>query len=221
MSNLHLPVQKCLNGAEVKDLSDIELLSVVIGSGSGGHDVFSIAADLFYANGGLRGIYKSTLNELIAFTGIGKGTAVKLLASFELGRRIVGKNARSASLNEPERVWNAVLPDIIGLDCEIFIVIVLGSKNTILSKNIITKGTVNETLIHPREVFKRAITDSGSGVIVCHNHPSGSTEPSLQDKAVTERLICSGELLGIPLVDHLIVTETGYFSLRDCGLWDT
>ncbi|MFW5807895.1 MAG: RadC family protein [Spirochaetota bacterium] len=212
-----LPVQKCISGESVRNLSDTELLSVIIGSGNRTHSVYEIASRLYYGYGGLRGIYDASLYEISETNGIGMRTAVKIASSLELGRRIIPLPVADGILNSPEKVWRSILTDISGIDTEIFIVLVLNTKNRIMRKKIISVGTVSETVVHPREIFREAIREGGSSIIVCHNHPSGDVKPSAQDLQVTVRLCDAGRILGITLLDHLIVTESVYYSMKEAG----
>lgn len=201
-------------------MSDVELLAVILGSGSSGRSVFAIANDIYYSFGGLAGLYQAGIREIAELEGLGLKKAIKVLAALELGRRIIGKERISVVLSRPESVWRFVLADIAGLLHEVFIVCVLDSKNRIIKKRIITSGTVTETLVHPREIYKCAISETGASIIACHNHPSGELKASVNDIKVTERLVKTGRIIGIPLLDHVIVTEEGYLSLREEGYVD-
>lgn len=213
--NDNLPVQKCLSGEHVRNLSDTELLSVVIGSGSKGKTVFEAAAGLYYGFGGLKGLYDAGIRSIAETPGIGPVTAVKIASSLELGRRIKVLPCSGGIVDSPQKVWRLVASDFSGIDHEIFIAIVLNTKNRVLRKQIISIGTVSETVVHPREIFRNAIREGGSAVIVCHNHPSGELCPSEQDLSVTRRLLDSGKILGIPLLDHLIISENDFCSLKE------
>ena len=214
------PIQKCINGHNVRDLSDVELLSIAIGAGCKGESVYSIASRIYYELSGLRGIYGAGVHKLSQIKGLGEVKSIRILSALEMGRRIVSREVDTQELNNPERVWRNVLSDITGLDHEIFIVIVLNSKNRIIKKTIVSCGTVSETIVHPREVFRAAIKENGSSIIICHNHPSGNLEPSKNDINITERLLKASRIIGIDLLDHLIVTEKNYCSLRETGYMD-
>ncbi|MDA3899765.1 MAG: DNA repair protein RadC [Spirochaetes bacterium] len=211
------PIQKCINGHNVRDLSDVELLSIAIGAGCKGESVYSLASRIYYDLSGLRGIYSAGVHKLSQIRGIGETKSIRILSALEMGRRIVSREISSFEVNNPEKVWRCVLSDITGIGHEIFIVIVLNSKNRVLRKSIVSSGTVSETLVHPREVFRMAITENGSSIIICHNHPSGNTEPSQNDINITDRLLEASRIIGIELLDHLIVTEKGFYSLREGG----
>lgn len=190
-------------------LSDLELLMAVIGSGNAQASVEQIArsvlkliktqgADIDYA----------TLREV---TGLGEAKIAVLLANFELARRYLLNDERPV-IDTPEKVVE-LLADIRDKKQEYFVCLTLDGANRLIAKRVISIGTLTASLVHPREVFADAIADRAASIIVAHNHPSGDLRPSSADMAVTERLKQAGELLGISLVDHLIMTKTGYRSL--------
>jgi DNA repair protein RadC len=148
--------------------------------------------------------------------GIGPVKAVRILAAFEMGRRVLGREM-GEECSSPSSVWKFLLPDIAGLDHEVLILLVLNNKNQVLRKKTVSVGTVSESLVHPREIFREAIRESGSRIIIAHNHPAGDLTPSGDDLRTTRRIQAAGDLMGIPLMDHLILTETGYRSLREEG----
>ncbi len=212
-----MPGQRGCRGEDIKGFSDSELVSVILGTGSRGKNVMECAEALLRKAGGINGMFRSGLRELAACTGIGPVKAVKLQCAMELGRRIISSGRELTHAGNPESVWQAVLPDIAGLEQEEFRVLVVNSKNRILKKSVISVGTVSETLVHPREVFREAIREGGSGIIVTHNHPSGALTPSQEDLETTERLMEAGKIIGIPLLDHVIVTDRAYCSLKEKG----
>lgn len=192
-------------------LSDLELLMAVIGSGSAQAGVEQIArsvlkliktqgADIDYV----------TLREV---TGLGEAKIAVLLANFELARRYLLNDERPV-IDSPEKAVE-LLADIRDKKQEYFICLTLDGANRLIAKRVISIGTLTASLVHPREVFADAIADRAASIIVAHNHPSGDLLPSSADIAVTERLKQAGELLGIELIDHLIVTKTGHISLRN------
>jgi DNA repair protein RadC len=158
-------------------------------------------------------------NELMRIHGIGEAKAVELLAAFELGRRVQGAKLEDrTTIRSPEDVFRVLQPRLRDLKKEVFYVLLLDSKNGLQREQEVTSGTLNASLVHPREVFKPAIDFLAASVIVVHNHPSGNPEPSAEDKEITKQLVEAGKILGIPLHDHIIIAGNGYTSLAERGL---
>jgi DNA repair protein RadC len=197
------PREKLLARGEAS-LSDLELLQVIIGSGIKGADVIKLSKDihalLILHNG------KVTLEQLTGIRGISTATASKLVASLELTGRFV----KTGTKVETEDDVLPLLADIRFKKQEHFVVITLDGANRLIDKRVITIGTLNASLVHPREVFADAVADRAAGIVIAHNHPGGSLEPSGPDIVTTKRLRAAGELLGIRLLDHIIVTATGH-----------
>jgi DNA repair protein RadC len=213
----HLPIQKCIQGEDVRSLSDQELLSIILGTGSPAMNVHELSASILRESGGFYGLMKSGIREIARHRGIGLKKAIRILAACEIGKRSISGPVHRTSIDKPQLVWKLLLPAIAGRQHEVFWVLVLNNKNRVLKKCAVSMGTVTEALVHPREVFCQAIREGGSSIIIAHNHPSGSTEPSREDIATTRRLSEAGKLLGIPLLDHIILTDTSYFSLKEAG----
>jgi DNA repair protein RadC len=159
IKNNSFPIQKCISGEHVRNLSDTELLSVVIGSGTSKKTVYELASGLYYLHGGLHGLYNAGIRVLAETNGIGLVTSIKIASSLELGRRIKPRQNDCVSIKSPESVWLHVLNDITGIGYEIFIVLILDTKNRIIAKRIISVGTVSETVVHPREIFRDAVKE--------------------------------------------------------------
>ena len=185
-------------------LSNRELLQVVIGSGFPGNDVTKIADNLLAVMENSNG--KPSLNELLSVRGVKEATASKLLASLELTGRF---NHSGKKILDEDNVLE-LLADIRTKPQEHFVVMTLDGANRLIEKRIITIGTINASLVHPREVFADAIADRAAAIVVAHNHPGGTLEASGPDIVVTKRLRAAGELLGIRLLDHIIVTATSH-----------
>jgi len=216
-SDYKLPIQKCIDGTSLHELSDIELLAVIMGTGTKETDVLELSSRLLKNMGGLTAISRAGLREITSEKGIGLKKAVKIQAAFEMGRRAITDTTNITHINSPVAAWNLLLPEIAGLQKEEFRVLVLNNKNMLLKKIIVSIGTITESIVHPREVFRDAIREAGSGIIVAHNHPSGNTTPSKQDIDTTLRLIEVGKILGIPLLDHIIMTNLSYYSMKENG----
>lgn len=221
MSRIHsdfkLPVQKCIDGESVNNLSDTELLAVIVGVGTKETDVLELSAGMIKNMGGLSAISKAGLREIAKIKGIGLKKAVKIQAAFEIGKRVITDITDLKHISSPNAVWNLLLPEIACLQKEEFRVLVVNNKNMLLKKSIVSVGTITEAIVHPREVFRDAIKESGSGIIVTHNHPSGNAFPSRQDIDTTKRLVDAGKIVGIPLLDHIILTNSSYYSMKENG----
>lgn len=195
-------------------LSVAELVAVLLGTGSHGMNAIELARKLVlkYPE---RSLTSASLAELQSTFGLGLGKACQLIACFELGSRYF-TNQSQASLTSPADIWRAV-SDIASRKKEHFIVFYLDSRHQEIAREVISVGTISASLVHPREVFEPAIRNLASSMIVVHNHPSGNLEPSAEDLAVTVRLVDAGKILGVPLLDHIIVSRHGYLSLKEKG----
>ena len=196
-------------------LKDEELVEAIIGRGTRGRDVRTIAREIC----GLIGTRKTSLSydDLAALDGVGPTKASQILACFELGRRYCAGSQPQGKVTSPQDVL-PLLGDLASRRQEHFICITLNGAGEVLGNRVITVGLLNHSLVHPREVFSDAITDRAASVICVHNHPSGSLEPSSQDIAITAQLKEAGALIGIPLTDHIIVSRNGHLSMRERGL---
>lgn len=195
-------------------LSDAELLSVILRTGKKWEDVLEFASRILRKNE-LHTLSQLSLELLKEIPGMGHAQACYLLSCIELGRRIfTGKKTELKQMLSPEDVYGS-LKDIRGSKKEHFVVFYLDSRNQEIKREIVSIGTVNSSIVHPREVFEGAVKHLASNVLVAHNHPSGELKASAKDIATTERLRDSGTLLGITLLDHIIVTKDGYISLRE------
>jgi DNA repair protein RadC len=195
-------------------LSDTELLAVLIGKGFKRKDVLEVASEIetkFKEN-----LDRIGYEELTQIEGIGAAKACQILASFELARRYFGK--KDVKITFPADVLPFVR-DIMDKKQEHFVCITLNGANEVIGNRVVTVGLLNANQVHPREVFSDAIADRAASVILVHNHPSGNLEPSKDDLEITKRLQEAGEILGIKVQDHLIVSTKGYASLRERGLF--
>ncbi len=203
-------------GAKV--LSNSELLAIILRTGSKEQSAIQLAGNLLANCDGIAGLSKLEVAELEQVKGIGKSKACQIIASFELAKRINNSsNSNAFSFSAPVDVYNYVVTEIGFEDREHFVVIGLNTKNQIIGKYIVSVGTLNQTLVHPREVFAWAIKHKCAAIIVAHNHPSGSVEPSDEDLRLTERIIDAGRIIGIELLDHVVVSRDAYYSLKANG----
>ena len=211
------PREKLLRyGAQT--LSNAELLAILIRTGNRARSALDLACGVLEGGMGLPGLARRNARELMRVEGIGEVKALGILAAFELGRRLqADSGGKRTPLRTPEDAARLVIPRLRDLTHEVFAVLVLDTQNTVLATVELSRGTLNASLVHPREVFKAAVDHVGAAVLVVHNHPSGNPEPSGEDIAITHQLAEAGKILGIPLHDHLIVGGNGYVSLAERG----
>ncbi|GAB1484808.1 DNA repair protein RadC [Treponema sp.] len=202
-----------LQGQGPPALSDRELLAVVLSSGIKGKNVSDLASDLLSRLDEEGGI--PTVRELSLLTGLGMAKACSIAAMLEFGRRRWGPCGER--ITAPSDVY-PLLRHFADRRQEHFVCISLNGAHEVLAIRQVTIGLVNRTIIHPREVYADPIVDRASAIIVAHNHPSGRLSPSAEDEEITNRLRSTGDLLGISLLDHLIITESGYYSFLQTGL---
>lgn len=202
-------------------LSAVELLACILGRGSAGQSVLVTAQRLLSRFGSLLGIAQASLEDLAKIPGIGRAKAVQLKAACELSRRMESFPARSGGrpLNTVEDAGLAARRYLSGRKREHFILLLLDSRHRLLRTAEISVGSLDMSIVHPRETFREAIRASAAAVILAHNHPSGDPTPSREDLQLTRRLTAAGDLLGIPVLDHLIVGSDGVLSLRAKGFW--
>ncbi|OHD65026.1 MAG: hypothetical protein A2176_04565 [Spirochaetes bacterium RBG_13_51_14] len=212
-----LPVQKCLSGDDIRSLSDQEILAVVVGTGTRGRDVIDLSLAMLKDFGGLAGLAAAGIREIVRSRGIGPAKAVRIHSAFEMGRRIVTARPDTRNIDSPGAVRDLLLPYMACLQREEFRVLILNNKNGLLKNASVSVGTVSEAIVHPREVFRDAIREGGVAVIIAHNHPTGELSPSREDINTTQRLVEAGKIVGIPVLDHVIITNVSYFSFKEGG----
>lgn len=201
-------------------LTVAELVAILIGTGTSRGDALDVAgAVLRLANGSLRALARRPPGELVRVAGMGRAKAARVAAALELGRRLAGEaTAPGFAVRAPADIHRWSAPGLRDLAVEEFRLITLDSQNRITRDLLVTRGLLDSSLVHPREVFRAAIAEAAAGVIVVHNHPSGDPAPSADDRAVTRQLAEAGRLLDIPVYDHVIVAGDTYFSFAEAGL---
>jgi DNA repair protein RadC len=199
----------------VDRLSDAELVALVIGAGLPGSPASRVAADLIAEAGGIEPLSRAGPGELLSVAGVGAARAARLAAAFELGRRGLAARDRGAAITSPEQVYQRLGPRMIGVSQEVAVVLALSAQNHVLAEIEIGRGEVTGVPVHPREVFRPLIRHGAAGGLLAHNHPSGDPTPSAEDIALTRRLYAAGELIGIPLLDHVVVASGGFTSIRE------
>jgi len=200
----------------IDNLSLQELLALIIERGKKGKNVLTIAQNVLAHFGSLAKIKEASLEELQKVKGIGFATACKLKAAFKLGEKVLGQFEKyGQKIETPKDVFNLLKNELGDKKKEHFKLLSLNSRNNLISIDDISIGTLNASLVHPREIFLAAIKNSAASVILAHNHPSGDPEPSEDDLTTTKRLVEAGKILGIEVVDHIIVVKDGFFSFKD------
>jgi len=210
--NIDKPREK-LEKKGISALANHELIMLILGSGIKGKDVAQQAADimkLLDIEGG-----NISIDKLKNVEGIGPAKAGQIMASFELGKRYLFK--QSKKIQNVDDILK-IVEDIIDKKQEHFVSLTLTGASLLIEKRVVFKGTINSSIVHPREVFADALTDRAAGIILVHNHPADDPEPSQADIEITKQLCEAGKLLGIKIVDHLIVTQDNYFSFESSGL---
>jgi DNA repair protein RadC len=199
-------------------LSAQELLQLILGRGVSGESVVVTAQKLLTQFGSLQKLAEASIEELSSIKGIGLAKAAQLKAVFEIGRRLSLQNVnyRGKEITNPEKVFNLIKSRLKDYHKEHFYVIALDSRNYSIAE--ISVGTLNENIVHPREVFTEAIKNRAASVIFVHNHPSGNPQPSEEDLEITKRLVEASKILGIEVLDHIIITKEGFFSFKEGGL---
>jgi DNA repair protein RadC len=200
-------------------LSDIDLLAILLRTGTTKVSVVELAAELFSHFKDLRTLSQATIEELSQIKGVGPVKAVQVKAALELGRRLAAMPGEERTIIRcPEDVCALLMEDLRNLDREHFLALLLNTKNQVLARETISIGTLNSSVVHPRELFKIAIRRSAACVILVHNHPSGDPTPSREDIALTKRLIEAGEIIGIDVLDHIVIGDNKFTSLKSKGL---
>jgi DNA repair protein RadC len=201
-------------------LSSAELIAILLGSGGAGRTALQLGQTVLAAAGGsLRRIAMQPIAALTGVTGVGSARAAGIHAALELGRRMAAEaRADGAPVRSPRDIVELFAPRLEDLPVEEFHVAVLDSQHRLERDIMVTRGILNSSLVHPREVFREAIAERAAAIILVHNHPSGDPTPSADDRVVTEQLVAAGRLLDIPVHDHIVVGRGRYTSFAEAGL---
>jgi DNA repair protein RadC len=201
-------------------LTAAELIAILLSTGRAGCSAGGVAASLLTDGGPTVGdLARRSPAELARTPGIGPAKAARLAAALELGRRLQEEGrARRVRIRSPGDVYRYYAPRLADLPAEEFHVLALDSQSGVLRDLLVTRGLVNASLVHPREVFRGAIAEAAAGVIVVHNHPSGDPTPSADDRAATRQLVEAGRILDLPVYDHVVVGSGRYVSFAEAGL---
>lgn len=201
-------------------LSNSELVAILIRTGSKEHSALELANILLsHDNKGIRFLANCTVEELSKIKGIGKSKACQIIAAVEIGNRLSRSLLEMKKrIKSPKDITDIFVKDMRYLEKEHFKVIFLNTKNEVITYETISIGSLNASIVHPREVFNRAIKKSSASLILLHNHPSGNPEPSKEDINITKRLIEAGRIIGIEVLDHIIIGDGNYYSLKENSL---
>ena len=200
-------------------LGDNELLAALIGTGTVGADALGLANGLLEACGGLHGLQRASREELLRVRGMGEARAAQVMAAIELGRRALTRRAGERfQVLGPRAAADYLMPEYGARPIEQFGALLLDTKHRVLRSALLSTGSQDGTTVQPREVFRQALLASATAVLLFHNHPSGDPHPSPEDVDLTLRLRAAGELMGVAVVDHVILGDGKYYSLKESGL---
>lgn len=199
----------------LESLSDLELVALILQSGNKNRSVFEIASDVLKESEGLSKLMQMHVNTLMQIQGIREVKALQLLASVELSKRVIKSKVYHASILKPEDVieWFEFEYGVLQQEC--FIALYLDTKSKLIAHRVLFKGTLNESTVHPREVFKEAFLQNANSVLIAHNHPSGDCTSSQADFEVTYKMVHVAITMGVHLVDHIIVGQNQYYSFKE------
>ena len=198
-----------------KSLTNEELLAIILRTGTKNKSAIDLARNIINKDfQGIRYLREVSIEQLCEIDGIGISKATQIKASLELGNRISSYKPVRYKINNPWDVYTYYMDDMRYLKKEVFKIVLLNTKNEIITEIDISMGTLNSSLVHPREVFVEAIKRSANKIILLHNHPSGQVEPSKEDKSITKRLVECGMIVGIEVIDHIIIGDGVYYSFK-------
>lgn len=202
----------------VQVLSNQELVAIVLRSGTRQESVLQLSQRLLYHFHGLRMLNDATVKELTSIKGIGEAKAVEILAAIELGKRVTRlQTPERRAIHSPEAGAELVMDEMRLLSQEHFVCLYLNTKNEVIHRQTVFIGSLNASIVHPREVFKEAFRHSAASIICFHNHPSGDPSPSREDIAITRRLVECGQMIGIEVLDHIVIGDKKFISLKEKG----
>ncbi|MBP2116503.1 DNA repair protein RadC [Cohnella lubricantis] len=199
-------------------LSHAELLAILLRTGTRNESAIRLAERILTDCGGLKRLAERSWDELTHIRGIGPAKALQLQASIELGRRVArSRLPETVRIARPQDAADLLMEELRHLREEHFVCLFLNTKNQVIGRQTLSIGSLNASVVHPREVFRAAIRRSSASILCAHNHPSGDPTPSKEDIALTRRLAEAGELIGIELLDHLVIGDNRYISLKESG----
>ncbi|CAM2841562.1 DNA repair protein RadC [Hathewaya histolytica] len=200
-------------------LTNSELIAIILRTGSKDENVLSLSARIIKERGGLNGLLTSTKEDFTDLKGIGSAKASQLIAIAELSKRFRSyRSGENYKICSPRDAAEYVMEEMRYLKQEILKVIMLNTKNKVIYEKNVFLGSVNSSIVHPREIYKEAIIKNSTSIVIFHNHPSGDPTPSREDLNVTNRIQDSGRILGVDLLDHIIIGNGTYISLKEKGI---
>ncbi len=215
MARVDRPREK-LAGSGPSAMKDEELLAIMLRTGYKGKNVLELARDILRKYDGDK-LLNAGFNKLSGIKGIGPSKAAEIVAAFELAKRMVVKNSDEVVIRTPEDIYKYV-PEIRKAKKEKLLVIYLTTRNAVIKRETVSIGSLNANIVHPREVFGPALSHHAASIILVHNHPSGDATASEEDVEITRRIIESGKIMGIDVLDHVIVCEHSFKSMKEEGL---
>lgn len=219
LPNYERPREKLIRNGS-KALSDAELLAIIVRTGLKNENVVSMCMKLLKEYN-LNRLSRVHINFLKKIKGIGEAKACQIIACFELGRRMAySKNEKFPCIKSAKDIFKLVMSEMLNVKNEMVIGIYLDARKRMVKKEIVFVGSLDSNIIHPREIFKLALQESAAAVIIVHNHPSGNPEPSDADIEATRQLMLAGEMIGIELLDHIIIADKRFISLREKGFME-
>lgn len=199
-------------------LGDNELVAIVLGHGQAKASALDLANALLTAVGGAEGLARARLEDLVQVAGIGSARGAQVLAAVELGRRVVTRGSRERlRMTSPRAVAEFLMVQYGNGPVERFGIVLLDTKHRVLRTAVLSIGTLDASIVHPREIFREAAAGGAAAIVLFHNHPSGDPEPSREDRHLTDRMIAAGVVMGIDVLDHIILGDGRYFSFREKG----
>jgi len=201
-----------------QSLSNQELIAILLRTGTKSESVLSLANRILNYFEKIHELKHATLEEIVSIKGIGEAKAVQLLAAIELGRRLAQMQVHNRfTIRSPQDAASFLMPEMSSLNQEHFVTLFLNTKNQVIHKQTIFIGSLNSSIVHPREIFREAVKRSAASIICAHNHPSGIATPSPEDIDVTKRIQEAGYIIGIDLIDHIIIGDHQFISLKEKG----
>lgn len=199
-------------------LSNQELIAILLRTGTKEESVLMLANRILTSFDKIQDLREATIEEMMSVKGVGQAKAVQILAAVEIGKRLYQKHVEGRyTIRSPEDAAAYLMTDMSTLQQEHFVVLFLNVKNEVLHKQTVFIGSLNSSIVHPREIFREAVKRSAASIIVAHNHPSGHPAPSPEDIEVTKRLVEAGSIVGIDLLDHVIIGDHRFISLKEKG----
>jgi DNA repair protein RadC len=199
-------------------LGDDELLAIVIGGGTAGTSALGLATTLLAAAGGLHGLLRTGRDDLLRVKGFGQARAAQVLAAVEIGRRVLASQpGERLQITSPRDAAHFLMPEFSARPVEQFGLLMLDTRHRVIRTAVLTVGSLDGTAVQPREVFRQALIASAAAVVMFHNHPTGDPQPSAEDVELTRRMVAAGQLMGIQVIDHAVLGDGRYCSLKESG----